>query len=1189
MSTDPDVGSRTALSNAGLAGDPGVVESLLNAPTIGLVVVGPDGVVECVDESAADFFGLASETGVGSNWTAFRESHVAPALGAPESEESRDLCVRPGGGRKERWLRHSTIPVTAGEYEGGRLEQFVDVSTEHAGERADHHRRIVETTDDAVFVVDDEWAIEYANPAAESLAGQSLSAITGRTVSSVFESRLAGQADELEATLGTVFGSGTNEPATVEVRFESSTGSETHRFECRSAADGEQAVISVSEVSEQRRRERHYETLVDNFPNGAVTLVDEDLRYQLAGGKLFEHLSETPEDVEGSDVGDLDSGDRSVFVESYRSALDGEPAAVETTVEGRELVLRALPVPDEDGVVRTAIGMTQDVTERKAREEELRWKSRALDEAPVGVTITDPEQVDNPLIYANKQFTDVSEYDTESILGRNCRFLQGAGTDPEKVDLIRTAIEEDRPVSVELKNYRADGTEFWNHLDIAPVHDETGAVINYVGFQQDVTERKEQQEALREVNQLLDVALTETGTGIWVLEDDDQLTPFGTTAELCGVDPTVRALETYLDAVHPDDRPVVSEALETARENGDRFDLEFRVVPDGTERWIHSRGTVSEDGDEQSSRIVGVVTDITEQKRRIDALQKRERVLDELHTATREFYPPESLTEIAEFLVGFTENAFETDYVSVKQYDEGSGALEPTVRSVPGGDEDQALGTVSPGPNPVWDAYRAGETRRYTGEDVDGVLDGIDVTGTQLLVVPVGDLGVLIAVSTAEQGFDTVDVDLVEVLTANAESAFQRLRSDRVHAAITAELSAQQSRVAELKNIIDSVQSVQQRLADSDSQEALETGVCDELLTMDRVDFVWLGQPTGEDTDLSAAAWAGEADGYLDAVLEGCSELSLPAQRAANDHRPCKIGNVASHVLDECWAKEALSHGFESVSSVPLVYDEVLYGVLSVYSETEDAFDGIYEDLLTDVASLTVNYSRILDQRQVGSQRMHTELEFELTDSAFPLHRLAAATESRIRFDTVAERTSEHVRLLVTVVDGDAEAVLDRAAGMTSIDAADWFGAVEHSQLSLLVRKPFLESVVSKHGGRLLESVSDGTVTTFRVELPANVSQRPIFDSLTSRYEGIDLVAKRQRHSQSVPDANQIDQLLTDRQCEVLNAAFHGGYYETPRRVKGEDLAESFGISGPAVYNHLQAAHRTLLERIFDSEPENND
>jgi PAS domain S-box-containing protein len=121
----------------------------------------------------------------------------------------------------------------------------------------------------------------------------------------------------------------------------------------------------------------------------------------------------------------------------------------------------------------------------------LGLKERALDEAPIGVTIADATREDEPLIYVNDAFEDLTGYTAEETLGRNCRFLQGPETDSEAVAEMRTAIDADEPVSVELRNYRKDGTQFWNRVDIAPIEDETGAVTHFVGFQTDVTARRE--------------------------------------------------------------------------------------------------------------------------------------------------------------------------------------------------------------------------------------------------------------------------------------------------------------------------------------------------------------------------------------------------------------------------------------------------------------------------------------------------------------------------------------------------------------------------------------------------------------------------------------------------------------------------------------------------------------------------
>jgi len=118
-------------------------------------------------------------------------------------------------------------------------------------------------------------------------------------------------------------------------------------------------------------------------------------------------------------------------------------------------------------------------------------KERAMDEAPVGITISDPDRPDNPLIYINDAFERVTGYPREEVLGNNCRMLQGDDSDPEAITAMREAIDAAEPVKVELINYRRDGTAFWNEVTIAPLRDENGDVTHFVGFQSDVTARKE--------------------------------------------------------------------------------------------------------------------------------------------------------------------------------------------------------------------------------------------------------------------------------------------------------------------------------------------------------------------------------------------------------------------------------------------------------------------------------------------------------------------------------------------------------------------------------------------------------------------------------------------------------------------------------------------------------------------------
>ena len=133
---------------------------------------------------------------------------------------------------------------------------------------------------------------------------------------------------------------------------------------------------------------------------------------------------------------------------------------------------------------------------------ELRVKERALDEAPVGVTLTDPRREDNPLVYVNEGFERITGYPASAALGRNCWFLQGDHTAEEPVARLREAVDAERPASVELLNYRADGTPFWNRVAVVPVRMD-GEVTRFLGIQRDVTERREREQRLSVLNRVL--------------------------------------------------------------------------------------------------------------------------------------------------------------------------------------------------------------------------------------------------------------------------------------------------------------------------------------------------------------------------------------------------------------------------------------------------------------------------------------------------------------------------------------------------------------------------------------------------------------------------------------------------------------------------------------------------------------
>jgi PAS domain S-box-containing protein len=141
----------------------------------------------------------------------------------------------------------------------------------------------------------------------------------------------------------------------------------------------------------------------------------------------------------------------------------------------------------------------------------LQWldlKDRALAVAAEGITIADARQPGRPLIYVNEGFERLTGYTAREALGRNCKFLQGRDSDPEAVAQIRAALEAEQECTVEILNYRKDGTPFWNRLSITPVRDDKDQLTHFIGIQSDVTQRRLAEEALRKAKNELERANT---------------------------------------------------------------------------------------------------------------------------------------------------------------------------------------------------------------------------------------------------------------------------------------------------------------------------------------------------------------------------------------------------------------------------------------------------------------------------------------------------------------------------------------------------------------------------------------------------------------------------------------------------------------------------------------------------------
>ena len=204
---------------------------------------------------------------------------------------------------------------------------------------------------------------------------------------------------------------------------------------------------------------------------------------------------------------------------------------------------------------------------------DLKLQERAINAAPIGVTITDPDEPDNPIVYTNDRFQELTGYEESEVIGRNSRFLRGPETDPETVEAIEAALAADEPLSVDIVNYRKNGSKFWNKLDVAPVHDDDGQLANYVAFQDDITERKVREERLQVLNRVLRHnfrnKLTVIGGQVELLRDRFEEPP----DSLDAIQTAVADLESLTERVRTNEA-----VLDAAADTETTFDLNQQVL-----------------------------------------------------------------------------------------------------------------------------------------------------------------------------------------------------------------------------------------------------------------------------------------------------------------------------------------------------------------------------------------------------------------------------------------------------------------------------------------------------------------------------------------------------------------------------------------------------------------------------------
>ena len=256
-----------------------------------------------------------------------------------------------------------------------------------------------------------------------------------------------------------------------------------------------------------RRRVRAASRLADSLRwraavdavHGPCGLVDGQLRWQFINQRLADFFASSPDALLGQPVRNV------VAASSWPSlaaeldlVVAGEQRHASSSASLRTGSTSELPVHLEaESIANSDLAVTgclmtiRDETESQRQFHQLRLTERALHAATCAIVICDALEPDVPIVYANHAFELLTGYSATEVLGRNCRLLNEPEREQPALEEVRAALREHRETTVVLRNYRRDGSTFWNELTISPVSDSSGRVTHFLGMQDDVTERME--------------------------------------------------------------------------------------------------------------------------------------------------------------------------------------------------------------------------------------------------------------------------------------------------------------------------------------------------------------------------------------------------------------------------------------------------------------------------------------------------------------------------------------------------------------------------------------------------------------------------------------------------------------------------------------------------------------------------
>lgn len=1129
-----------------------VTEQLLKTAPIAFSVRDAEGEIVMANDRAQGLLGLSEQEILGrpkpiDEWQVFNtEGEQLTAEGTPSARalatgdtvhEEEVVVKKPDGER--RWFSVSSAPilndegnvefvVTAGE-DITELKKREAQLERRKGELESELNEVLERVADAFYALDAEWRFTHINDKAEEIFPRSKHELLGERLWNAFP-------DLAEGVVGEAFREAmeTQDSVTLEQYFESiDSWLEIHAYPSDTGLS-----VYFRDVTTRKHRERELKRLeaaIRNVNDG-VYLTDADRRYTFVNEAYLELLEMDRDEVIGEHVSTIVGEEAAAASrEHIDEMLEGERelgraegqhhGSSDRFVENSYSLL-----PLQDGEFAGTTGVVRDITERKQREWELERYKTMFETVDDGIFILGPEFHFEEV---NDAYLDLTGYSEDELLGSHCSIVFAEADTGRVADLYAELAAGDRTrASLEADLISKSGDRSPAERKITAFRRDDGEFEDAVGIVRDLSDREAYERNLRRYEKLIEGA-TEVNSIVDESGTIEYVTP---SAEyVLGYKPDKLEGTNVFDLIHPDDREHAGKALsQLEAQEGDRSSVEFRMKHrDGSWVWLNARGRNLTD-DPMIDGLMVYTHDITERKEYERELQQYETLIEE-----------------------------STDVNTVLDSDGTFRYLTPSVEHVLGYGQDELVGENG-------FEYIHPEDREAAMEEFFRMVEEPDYRPSIEFRFQRAD-GSWVVMEA--RGRNLLDDSTIEGIVAYTRDVTERTQYEEW--------------LSSLNELNELFQETVERLIDSASQEAVERAVCEQLVKSDLYDFAWIGRLDEGSEAISVRASAGtQTERGPDNLAELSGHIdSGPSVEAAKSGDPQFLQGLQSVAKETNWQTFADERGYESLIAIPITYRGTLYGVLTLYSSREEAFEDPERAIVSRFGRVIAHAISTIEREHALTTEEVVEIEFRL-DGVMDTVSASTPSGGKIRLDQavpvgeggyvgygeVTASAFESLRKLPeTTPEIESVKIYDESADVSRFEAT-------------IGEESLISKVTAENAWLREATIADGTYT-FVVQLPPTGDTRNLVESVQELYPDVEMVAQRRtkRETRSVGRSTSefLDE-LTDRQRTVIEAAYNAGFFEWPRERNGKEIAETLDISSPTLHQHLRAAERKLLGSLID-------